>query len=297
MKISLKAKIWHEQGLFALAIIIIVIAASMRFTRTREPLAIVLSPHLDDAVLSLGGLIDKAGPGRSLVVTFMAGTPVSPLGTDWDGRSGFTDSTVAMKSRLAEDRLAASMIGASVRHYGYLDFQYRTDTDSKKEAALKDRIKRDIETLIDENHDKDVSIYGPAAFGPGGTPHPDHQLLHDAFMAVATEAGKPAARYFIYEDFPYVRQFMKENLGDPDAFLERSSGKGIALARTEIDLTADELSSKIAAISAYSSQAAAFRSFSGKDADIVMRAKEFFSTRCGGTPILSQACEVVYQID
>jgi LmbE family N-acetylglucosaminyl deacetylase len=74
----------------------------------------VVSPHLDDAVLSLGAAIARWARDADVeLVTVFAGDPGStgPAST-WDRRAGFETEGAAIKSRREEDRLACSLVGA-----------------------------------------------------------------------------------------------------------------------------------------------------------------------------------------
>jgi len=92
---------------------------------------IYLSPHLDDAVLSAGGLIyEQTGSGIPVEIwTFMAGTPTdtefSPFAILQHEQWGFASAEEAVQSRREEDRQAAQIVGASVQHFDFLDCIYR----------------------------------------------------------------------------------------------------------------------------------------------------------------------------
>jgi hypothetical protein len=64
---------------------------------------LVISPHLDDAVLSCWGIVDNFSAD---VITVFAGTPAIPLKSPWDQKCGFENSTVAMAVRVAENQHA-----------------------------------------------------------------------------------------------------------------------------------------------------------------------------------------------
>jgi LmbE family N-acetylglucosaminyl deacetylase len=76
---------------------------------------VVLSPHLDDAVLSLGAAIaDATAAGADVsVVTAFAGDP-SYVGeaSPWDRRAGFSNPLEALAARRREDELACAFVGA-----------------------------------------------------------------------------------------------------------------------------------------------------------------------------------------
>ena len=72
--------------------------------------AVILSPHLDDAVLSCWHLL--SGPGDVSVINVFAGSPPPGSGASWwDRLSGATDSAARMAERLAEDREAFAIAG------------------------------------------------------------------------------------------------------------------------------------------------------------------------------------------
>ena len=64
---------------------------------------VVVSPHLDDAALSLGAAIARArriGAARVVVLTVFAGNPESDLPAGgWDSRAGFATEGEASRAR------------------------------------------------------------------------------------------------------------------------------------------------------------------------------------------------------
>ena len=92
---------------------------------------IYLSPHLDDAVLSAGGLIREQTDAGIVVEiwTFMAGIPedkelpefAQVMHRIW----GLGDGIEAVTTRRLEDRRAAAEVGATAVHYDFLDCIYR----------------------------------------------------------------------------------------------------------------------------------------------------------------------------
>ena len=83
---------------------------------------VVVSPHLDDAVLSLGATIARTtrSGARVEVLTVFAGDPSSraPAG-GWDTRAGFATEGEATLARRAEDLQACGQLGAET---GWLSF-------------------------------------------------------------------------------------------------------------------------------------------------------------------------------
>ncbi|HJR81534.1 MAG TPA: PIG-L family deacetylase [Anaerolineales bacterium] len=99
---------------------------------------IYLSPHLDDAVLSAGGLIyEQTQSGIPVEIwTCMCGFPpdlpeseyssfAQSLHREW----GFSSAVEGIRLRRQEDQSAASQIGASVLHFDFLDCIYRRGTN------------------------------------------------------------------------------------------------------------------------------------------------------------------------
>lgn len=92
---------------------------------------IYLSPHLDDAVLSAGGLIfDQSQSGTPVEIwTLLAGFPsdreYSTFAQLQHFLWGFPSAEEAVRSRREEDRRAAAILGAQFLHFDFLDCIYR----------------------------------------------------------------------------------------------------------------------------------------------------------------------------
>jgi LmbE family N-acetylglucosaminyl deacetylase len=94
---------------------------------------VYLSPHLDDAALSAGGLIyEQSQAGHPVEIwTFMCGYPPWPEGDlssfalsnheEW----GFSSAEETAYMRREEDKNAAAILGASTVHFDFLDCIYR----------------------------------------------------------------------------------------------------------------------------------------------------------------------------
>jgi LmbE family N-acetylglucosaminyl deacetylase len=79
---------------------------------------VVVSPHLDDAVLSLGATIAHAAEAGSHVeiLTVFACLPTSDAPTDdWDRKSGFATEGEAAQQRRREDKSACAILGVAPR--------------------------------------------------------------------------------------------------------------------------------------------------------------------------------------
>jgi LmbE family N-acetylglucosaminyl deacetylase len=126
---------------------------------------VVVSPHLDDAVLSLGAAIARASRSEAdvRVLTVLAGDPDSerPAGP-WDALSGFSTEGEAATQRRVEDSRACEIVGATPVWLPFSDVENRDDFD--QEAVWRAM----------EAHVADCDL----VLSPGfPLHHPDHVLL------------------------------------------------------------------------------------------------------------------------
>ncbi len=92
---------------------------------------IYISPHLDDAVLSAGGLIceQKRAEVPVEIWTIMCGFPkeaeLSPFAQMLHAEWGMSTAEEVVRSRRAEDIKAVKLVGARPVHFDFLDCIYR----------------------------------------------------------------------------------------------------------------------------------------------------------------------------
>lgn len=127
--------------------------ASLHGART-----LVLSPHLDDALLSATAFV-LTDP--SDVWTVFAGRPHPPRTTSWDEICGFADSDETLTARVAEDTAAFADTPARVRRLDALEGPY-VERDVRVEQ-LRD-VRADIERWLDENG-ANTLVLAPAGAG------------------------------------------------------------------------------------------------------------------------------------
>jgi len=210
-----------------------------------------LSPHLDDVVLSCGGLIRKqtlAGE-RVLVVTLFAGIPsyehLSPFARFLHLTWGNPPDLVGL--RRLEDQAAIRSLEGDFLHLEFLDAIYRQDEGFlyESERALfgplhpKDEpLKRELLPLLERVAERSGTppIYAPLAVGH----HVDHRIARRAADSLRRR-GYPVTNY---EDFPYV---------------EREEALLLALGAREewsptLEGIADTIEEKVEAIALYASQ-------------------------------------------
>lgn len=202
---------------------------------------LVVSPHLDDAVLSCGALM--ASLPDVTVFNVFAGMP-QDIGrlTDYDRQCGFTSAGQAVRTRLAEDGQALARLGAQALYAQEIDSQYAPLPDI---GALGDRL---APVLMDSQWD--------TVMLPFGLFHCDHERASDACLHVACRVrGSRWANWLLYEDVPYRRR-----LGVMQCRLATLAGRGwiVAPAAVEgsggIDAAAPMALAKHEALACYGSQ-------------------------------------------
>lgn len=208
---------------------------------------IYISPHLDDAVLSAGGLIhDQARDGNRVEIwTLVCGFPpeaeLTPFAQLLHFQWGFTSAEETVRSRRAEDERAASIVGAQAVHFDVPDCIYRRGLDGEPlypmdvfvpphpaEADLPVK----MTAILRERLQPDDVLVCP--LGIGG--HVDHLLVRQAVEGL----GRPL---WYYADVPYV-------LNHPEA-LAPSTRQMTAKRR---DVSSGGLLAWVAGIAAYESQ-------------------------------------------
>lgn len=158
-----------------------------------EP-TLVVSPHYDDAVLSVGAFM--AGAPGCFVLTVMGGLPDASISTGYDKQSGFSDARQAVTERRKENRRALSAVRAAALDGDLLDGQYRTlvhDDRTHDELA-----KVIVEQIIDAAN----ALGAKRIIGPVGVGHPDHKAVGYA-MKIANAALDDTWRIWCYEELPY----------------------------------------------------------------------------------------------
>lgn len=151
---------------------------------------LVISPHLDDGVLSVGRWLAAQAP--SIVLTLFAGLPPADLPlTDWDRRCGFHSGPEAVRLRRQEDARALQVLGAQPRWLDFLDAQYTQPLASSQLCAAIGRELRELQPRL--------------LLIPMGLYHEDHQRTHEAALQAWREHGK-SLPCWLYEDAIYRRQ-------------------------------------------------------------------------------------------
>jgi LmbE family N-acetylglucosaminyl deacetylase len=198
----------------------------------------VVSPHLDDAVLSCGEVMSRLDD--CVVLTVFAGSPPSwGIHRLWDhDLSGFPEGTDVVAARLGEDDAALGILGAGAARLNFLDEQYRQPgTDPSLEE-----VGGQIGAGVD-------GIGATTVLMPLGLGHNDHRLAAAGCRGAALERSH--LQWFAYLDLPYG--YEEETIGHHavDEALRRLS----PLVPKTIDLGhASGAQAKIAALDRYPSQ-------------------------------------------
>jgi LmbE family N-acetylglucosaminyl deacetylase len=208
---------------------------------------IYISPHLDDAVLSAGGLIhDQARAGTRVEIwTLVCGFPpeadLSPFAQVLHFQWGFSSAEETVRSRRAEDERAASIVGAHAVHFDFPDCIYRRGADGEPlypldvfvdpHPAEADLLAKMTAALLSRLASNDVLV---CPLTVGG--HADHIIVRRAVEGL----NRPL---WYYADVPYV-------LDHPEALIPLING-----ARPEVQkVSSAGRSTWVDGIAAYASQ-------------------------------------------
>ncbi len=152
---------------------------------------VVVSPHLDDAVLGCAHVMGaQAG---STVVTVFAGNPPrypDPMRT-WDVQSGFEPGDDVMEARRKEDYAALAVLDASPVHLDFVEYTYNPGDVPVAPAVI-------APVLASRLPELDPTL----VVVPFGLANPDHDVTHRACM-LARDALGDGVSWWCYEDTGY----------------------------------------------------------------------------------------------
>jgi LmbE family N-acetylglucosaminyl deacetylase len=198
------------------------------------PDRIVVSAHLDDAVLSAYAVLS---PAASVLTVFAGFPPRGALGA-WDAEGGATDSWARIAERREEDRSALELSGAGLVHLDFPDSQYVALGVAP--APTLDALVAALRPYLDEARE----VFAPSGLSANRrwrrSRRSDHTLVRDAVLEVRPDAT-------LYADLPYA-------LHRPGGFALPRAVSG-ANRREERSQLADELAAqKIEAVRCYRTQ-------------------------------------------
>ena len=204
---------------------------------------LVISPHLDDAVLSCGGLLLQNSD--ALVVTVFTADPPTQ-------RVGPLDAWAAPELRRDEDAMAMERVGAKARLLNMVDAIDRLGPEGERlypriaalfgtvarpDAPIRDQIVEAVVPLIE-----DRLVLCPMAVGA----HVDHQLCAHAGRKLQSLGHQ----VLFYEDAPYV--YPNPGTVQGDSVL-RAAGRLRARVEGFEDVAIDDIA-KSQAVACYATQ-------------------------------------------
>ena len=221
-----------------------------------------LSPHLDDAILSCGGVIHRlSGSGeRVIVVTAMAG---EPQGVEIDSpvlqaiRAQWKDAENVFATRRAEDAQAAQQLGAQIYHLALTECAFRATMCGVGDwIALYPQYDSPFEAINEADEarltllqtrlpfEAIAAIYAPLCVDD----HVDHRLVRDWALVLTGSQDAPALIF--YEEFPHARN--KTALQRAQNFYHKQL-PALAMEREMMALDEENLTAKLRAMRCYRS--------------------------------------------
>ena len=145
-------------------------------------LNLIIGPHSDDAIFSLGAFISHNPKGMIIV------SPLMGIPKDKEGRAKHQLLAV-------EHAKACELLG--VQHHldgSFLDDVYGAD---------RDRVKKYLKAIVNLYHNTadDVSVYIPI-----GIKHPDHIMISDIMLELMDELA--ITEYYLYAELPYASRYL-----------------------------------------------------------------------------------------
>lgn len=151
---------------------------------------VVISPHLDDAVLGCAQLM-AAHPGATVITVFAGEPPEYPDPmTRWDTLAGFASGDDVIAARRAEDAKALAELDALPVWLDHVEHQYLP----REQWVRADAVVAPLEAAV-------RAAEPTLVLAPFGLANPDHVVTHEAALAVRERFGSPP--WVCYEDHGY----------------------------------------------------------------------------------------------
>lgn len=218
-----------------------------RLRHRPEAVVLILSPHVDDAVIDCWSVL--TGAGAVEVINVFAGVPQPGELTYHDRLAGAQDSAGHMRRRIRDDCEALGRAGRAPRNLPFLARTYRRGRPEPRFAAL--------DHALAARTSGASAVYAPAALG---SRHPDHELVR-AYALRLAESGMPL---WLYADLPYsavygwpawVSDGGAEPRVDVDAYWRESAGEAAPLISPSranvVRLPAEVAAAKLGAMRTY----------------------------------------------
>lgn len=220
---------------------------------------VILSPHLDDAALSCGGLLHALRDRVSTLVVSICGGSMRVVSVDGSSKISTRRGHVSSRTRRREDIAAMHSVDTDFVHLSFADGIYRRSPLTGRLIYRNARERWVLPRIEDLAHVEElylvlrrlcldlgrILLLSPMGIGH----HVDHQIA--AQVAVRMAATNSGAELLFYEDFPYVAD-PHIGRGDRDDPLQ-------ALARLHLDAAQRlvmpvDVTAKMALLRHYASQ-------------------------------------------
>ncbi|GLC81966.1 PIG-L deacetylase family protein [Lacrimispora brassicae] len=163
---------------------------SLPFPEPEAPLVLVVSPHLDDAAYSIGGLLGRLALScRIHILTLFSVDPYTIL------RKLKTNFTSLQRLRIAEEKAAASLINATTSQMGWNDALLRNYKNIEEPLQSDEPIEKYLEELKAHLPANPFVILCPL-----GISHVDHRLTR----IIIDKMAPIDVPIFFYDDLPYA---------------------------------------------------------------------------------------------
>jgi len=180
----------------------------------------IISPHIDDAILSLGGLVRNiTGTENGVAIQYVFSISGWANPDSIGGAPQFTGPAMITEIRKKEEALVSGELGYPYEFLDFLDLPLRKEMETSGTNGLIGDIKNKLEKNL---HPSDGCFF-PLGFG-----HPDHKIVKEIGLGLLDRGYEVS----FYEDLPYAAY------GDYDyeerySFLKR---EGLEPVLVEIDI-------------------------------------------------------------
>ena len=174
--------------------------------------SLIISPHLDDAVLSLGAVIAKLGRsgGNVTIATVLAGCDDSLI-------SPLIGSGSIVTLRRIEDEEACALLGAHCVHLDILDAAFRTYGSEKNFCydtwpllfAGKNFNDGTVSTMIDDEFRALEKMRFSEVYIPLGIGHIDHRIVSES-----ARRHFHGIKQYSYAEYPYFEKVKSRSVFD-----------------------------------------------------------------------------------
>lgn len=158
--------------------------------------SLIISPHLDDAILSLGGYLQQHKDKNDIVFTL--------FNTAWTTLEGDYSAQQITEMNLKEEKDVINLIGCKHKFANYdeaLLRGYKNWNDSLRiehDNYLLNSIISDVIGIVKENNV--TKIFFPLAIGK----HVDHVLVFEVAKKLTSFFSQEEIQILFYEDLPYA---------------------------------------------------------------------------------------------